>query len=433
MSKQKIYLDKKEQMYGPKPFTGRLIVAYMIENDEDVFELSYNSIKDVADGVVVINGNHKKMSMYSKPDGINMTEIFHPYPHEDKGADGKQRNKYLKHVKEHYKGDWCLVLDADEVIANPENIKPTIEQLEANGFDCANVRMRHCVGNLGQEDATLEKHYVPARLFKIQDDLSYPEVEHNVLQGWKKCANIDSFVNWHLGYSREVFRLNKKWRNHKTKSNIHNAQFLDWWYHSHLLGEFPTSKVNWHELPDVIKEHFDINEDYLYFKDRGFELKHAECVKQWNKYFKPTTVLDIGCGRGPYLRFWEDYTLSEGLELSQWAINNKICECEINQGDIKDYESIPNYYDLVTVLDILEHLEEEDLQKALKNIHFLGEKNFLFSIPFEGDPNLYGDHTHKIFKSKEWWLAELKKAGFKVEVTPENFYFKEQMVVCTKC
>ena len=35
----------------------KLIIAYIVENDEDVFELSYKSIKDVADEVLIIDGN----------------------------------------------------------------------------------------------------------------------------------------------------------------------------------------------------------------------------------------------------------------------------------------------------------------------------------------------------------------------------------------
>jgi len=415
----------------------KLIVCYMIENDEDVFELSYNSIKDVADEIVIVDGNH-----YPEINGILKQEeiekcmkhmyegevIFSPYPHEDLGADGKQRNKYLEYLKQKYLGDWCLVIDADEVIEFPENIKPTIEYLEKEGIDCANIRMKHYIGNLGQEDSTIEKHYVPRRLFRITKDLSYPEVEHNVLQGVQKVINVDSFINHHLGYCREIFRLKKKYENHCKKSNIHNKEFLEWWYHSHLFNEFPTTKVKTDNIPKVIKDFFKVNDDYLYFKDRGAEIKHAEMVRQWNEYFKPNSILDLGCGRGPYLRYWEMTTISYGLELSQWAIDNKICNSLIKQGSILNNEMAA---DLVTCLDVLEHIDEKDLQIALKNIYESGD-NFLFSIPFEDDPNLYADKTHKIFKSKEWWLCELEKAGFKIKETPEHFYFRNQMVICSK-
>ena len=187
-------------------------------------------------------------------------------------------------------------------------------------------------------------------------------------------------------------------------------------------------------LPRIIKEYFNVNEDYLYFKDRGVELKHAELVKQWNKHFNPNYVLDLGCGRGPYMRYWELATHAEGLEISKWAVKNKLCDSYIAEGDILDNKWKLDGIgpDLVCAIDILEHLEEKDLDKALKNIYEEGVENFLFSIPFEGDPNLYGDHTHKIFRPKDWWIEQLEKAGFKIKETPDNWYYKEQMVVATK-
>jgi len=410
----------------------KLIVSYIIENDFDCFKLSYDSIKDIADEIVLICGNDNTMKYFEEAQLPKTKLIFHKYQKDYGGANGLQRNQYIRYLKENHINKWNLTLDADEVVDKPELIKETIKGIEAFDKDCADVHMRHTVGSLGQEDSTVEKHFVPTRLFKITKDIYYDEAEHVSLKGAKNYCKVDSFCIWHLGYSREIFRLKSKYTNHKEKSNIHNPEFLNWWYHSHLLGEFPTKKVDWTELPEVIKKHFDINEDYLYFKDRGVELKHAECVKQWNEYFKPYKVLDVGCGRGPYLRYWEMSTKVQGVEISKWAVDNKLCESHITHMNLLDTSYVSGLFDLVTAIDILEHLEEKDLQTALKIIYEAGNKNFLFSIPFIGDPNLMADSTHKIFKDKSWWIAELHKAGFKIKPTPEHFYFKEQILVAKK-
>lgn len=411
----------------------KLIITCIIENDFDVFELMYESIKDVADEIVLICGNLNTFDYFEEMNFSKTKVIRSDYEHNNKGANGKQRNVYLQYLKENHMGEWNLVLDADEVVDKPENIKKCIEEIEKLDFECASIHMRHFVGNLGQEDSTLPIHFVPTRLFKVTKDIIYPEKEHVTLTKFNGgIINVQNFCIWHFGYSREVFKLKNKYLNHKEKSEIHKPEFLEWWYHSHLFGEFPTSKVDYNDLPDIITDYFEINKDYLYFKDRGFELKHAECVKQWEEYFKPLGVLDIGCGRGPYLRYWENHTTTCGLELSQWAIDNKLCEADIKQGDILNKNNHFANWKLVTAIDILEHLEEKDLDKALKNIYSYGNKNFLFSIPFLGDPNLMADKTHKIFKSKEWWIEQLEKAGFKIKETPKEFYFKEQIVVAEK-
>jgi 2-polyprenyl-3-methyl-5-hydroxy-6-metoxy-1,4-benzoquinol methylase len=122
-----------------------------------------------------------------------------------------------------------------------------------------------------------------------------------------------------------------------------------------------------------------------------------------------------------------------GFDISEYVVKNNI----YNLGERYYVDNIvnlnhqTNYYKLVVIYDVLEHVEEKDLEKALKNVYSLG-KNFLFSIPFEGDPNLYADKTHKIFKSKEWWVNELTKAGFIIENAPEHFYFKNQLLIGRK-
>ena len=408
----------------------KLNIAYIVENDEDLFKLSFQSINK-ADNIIIVDGRQdNSKSVYENLTKVKV--IYSKYPHDDKGADGKQRNFYLKYLQENHLGEWCLVLDADEVVDNQEQIIETINFMEEHNMECASIKMRHLVGNLSAEDSTIETHFVPCRLFKVTKDLSYDENEHPVLKGFKNHIKMTLFCIWHFGYSREVFTLLRKYKNHCLKSTSHTPQFLTWWYHAHLFGEFPTKKVDFAELPEIIKTHFLINSDYLYFRNRGFELKHAEMSKQWKDYFKPINLLDLGCGRGCYLRYLENNGFGcVGLEKSYFAIQNKLCESTIILGDITEFTEDLKYHDLVLCLDILEHLTEEELDIALENIFQYG-KRFVFSIPFLGDPNLEADKTHKIFKSKDWWIDRIKQAGFKIIETPEFFYFKEQMVVATK-
>ena len=72
-----------------------------------------------------------------------------------------------------------------------------------------------------------------------------------------------------------MFGLLKKYKNHTAKSNIHKSEYLTQWYHSHLLGEYPVKKFDANELPKVIADHFLINKDYLYFRNRIDERKHV--------------------------------------------------------------------------------------------------------------------------------------------------------------
>lgn len=423
----------------------KLVVCWMVEGDEDVWKLSYESVKGHADHYVVINGSgddgegfpvNSYVSLID--DRSNFEEIWSPYPHDDKGADGKQRNKYLQHVKEKFPGAWVLVLDADEFVDNPEQIREFARVLQENRYDSCSPSMRHFVWNLACEDATIPEHYVPLRLFKVKDNLSYPEVEHNVLQGCERMTAKSPFVIWHLGYAREVMRLKKKYFNHKIKSNIHSEGFLTWWYHAHLFGEYPTKSVPRHELPAVLKNHLGINEDYLYFKDRSVpELKQWEDAVHWVDFFKPKTAIEVGCGMGGRVRALRRLGVEAvGFEISSWAVLNS--PYRENDGHVWT-EDLVNMHDtntaprdLVVAYDVLEHVEEEQLDVAINNLRNLTNKWVLVSIPFEGDPNLYNDHTHRIFRPRDWWIKQFSKHKLAVIPTPEHFNYKHQLLIMEK-
>jgi 2-polyprenyl-3-methyl-5-hydroxy-6-metoxy-1,4-benzoquinol methylase len=157
-------------------------------------------------------------------------------------------------------------------------------------------------------------------------------------------------------------------------------------------------------------------------------MKHPLQVKQWYDYFKPNSVLDLGCGRGPYLYFWNWFVNNcKGIELSQWAVDNAFTS-NIQQGDITKGIAINNPFNLITCIDILEHLDDNELKFVLKMLPKIGD-NFIFSIPFIGDPNLTNDKTHKQFRTREAWINLIEANGIKIKETPNDWLYKEQILV----
>jgi 2-polyprenyl-3-methyl-5-hydroxy-6-metoxy-1,4-benzoquinol methylase len=400
----------------------------------DWLQLAVKSVIDYADKIVYIDGT-QNMSMDDMSsefkflnklgDKIVYKDI--PFRHDYKGSNGLQRNQYLKIVQKDYKGWWCLVLDADEVVDNISKLKADINNLPNALFS---IKMRHSVYDLAHEDTTLPEHFVPNRLFKINGDEFYSETEHCVLdtkepRGLSKYAGV---CIWHLSYVKGMFDLRAKYENHKKKSEIHNQQYLKRWYEAHLFGKYPNKEIDLTDLPEVLKEFFYIDSDELYFQNRGIEAKHAIMCKQWAKHFTPASVLDLGCGRGPYLYFWEIFSkVILGIELSKWAVNNSFVPGKIEQGDIvkADYGG---QWDLITAIDVLEHLDDKELDIVLTKMANSG-KRFLFSIPFKGDPNLLLDKTHKQFRSEEEWKNIIESKGIIVEKAPSMWLFSNQLLV----
>ena len=56
----------------------KLVVAYIIENDEDVFDISFLSIKDYVDEILIIDGNRTPNKSYSNMNFDNIKVIHSP-------------------------------------------------------------------------------------------------------------------------------------------------------------------------------------------------------------------------------------------------------------------------------------------------------------------------------------------------------------------
>lgn len=405
----------------------KLVVAIIGSSKDPCFWLAHESAKG-ADAVLTFDGETE--AYFFDKTNPNMPSI--------------QKGRMLEALKKDYMGWWCLHIDADEVI---EDVKDYVRFInESRTQDVYAVKMRHLVNNFRYEDATQQEHWTLGRLFKVKEGLTIPDGEHPVIQDGKVMGKCPHTV-WHMAYAGGVWDVKKRYDGQVgriSSKTSHKKDFLDSWLRSHLFGTYPISEVKLEDLPAVLLKHFNIDPDEIYFANRNIEIKHAAMVRQWQEYFKPNSVLDLGCGKGPYLYFWKWFTDEvRGIELSEWAVKNAFTEgikhgnvnnCKLYENLIKtDYGHNNNFlsYELITAIDILEHLSDEDLDKTLRNMSDNGYK-FLFSIPFIGDPNLLADKTHVQHKTKEEWIKLIESYGIKIVPTPEHFYYKEQILIGRK-
>ena len=132
---------------------------------------------------------------------------------------------------------------------------------------------------------------------------------------------------------------------------------------------------------------------YNYFKPQ---------IKEWfmNNYPKDATVLDIGAGGGTYYDLLGDYfTTMDACE----AFEKTIEECDLKNKyrtvyaeDIRNLVDKIDFYDIIIMGDVLEHLEVKDAQKVIKTL--LPKCNqMLVAVPYklpqdEIDGNKYEKH-----------------------------------------
>ena len=236
----------------------KLSICYIIFNENNIFfRASLKSALEIADEIIIIDGGSTDGTLElidNYKDG--RIKVIHKKYDEDKGANGKQRNEYLKYAT----GDWILVLDADEIIDDYGFLLKEI--MKDSKFDVYNIKMVHFIENFSKIDATLAgspqfdpsyTHFVMRRFFRNKQGLYYPEVEHPLLLGdINAIGNIDKVTIYHLGYLKGQIDILKKYKNHVAKSNIHTREFLEWWVNSHLTGIYPTKKIEINEITSTI-------------------------------------------------------------------------------------------------------------------------------------------------------------------------------------
>jgi hypothetical protein len=413
----------------------KLVVLVMGQDCEKFIGMCLESVKQ-ADAIVFCEG----MEPEKKPPQTKSYKIFrkmyplghwiaNAYDQDDPKMNGKQRNFYLRYLKENFNDWWCLAIDADEVVEDISNVKEFIQTAESGLW---HIRMRHLIGDLAHEDSMQNIHFVLNRLFKISWAKGYPEVEHPILMGLNRGATICTTI-WHLSYIPNMWEIKRKYENHLKKSDIHSPEYLHGWYYSHLFGAYPRKEFDPVELPEIILREFKINKDELYFRKRGLELKHFVDALHWKDFFRPRSAIEFGCGRGPRILALDSIGIhTKGIELSSWAVDHPIAKnLNIEVGDVINYKSKASY-DLVIAYDLLEHLDKKDLDNAIRNLILMSNKWILVSVPVLGDPNLERDKSHKIKESKEWWINQFEKRHLNLIPTPDHFLFKKQILIFTK-
>lgn len=122
-----------------------------------------------------------------------------------------------------------------------------------------------------------------------------------------------------------------------------------------------------------------------------------------------------------------------GTDISSYAIEHSYCKDCMIEDDIANTKLIEmnEKAKVIVLYDVCEHLTDEQLDKCLKNIIQISD-NYVFSIPFEGDPNLMADNTHKQFHTKEEWIKIIESHEIKIKEPPQDWLFAHQILIGEK-
>lgn len=141
----------------------------------------------------------------------------------------------------------------------------------------------------------------------------------------------------------------------------------------------------------------------------------------------PKRVLDAGCAMGFLVEaFWDRGVYSEGIDISEYAISKV-------RPDIRQYCSVRSItspidakFDLITCIEVLEHLPPESLRVAVENLTSAADL-----VLFSSTPDDFTEPTHLSVRPSIFWLQLFSEFGFWPDVrfdacfvTPHAILFK---------
>lgn len=154
---------------------------------------------------------------------------------------------------------------------------------------------------------------------------------------------------------------------------------------------------------------------------------------------KPSSVLDVGCGIGTWLRVFEENGVTDYLGVDGDYVNRdllKISGANFKAKDLRTEWSLNRKFDLVICLEVAEHLPEENADQLVKMLISHGDAIiFSAAIPNQGGQN------HLNEQWPEYWQAIFARYGYHFHdvIRPliwsnpnVNWWYKQNMFLVKK-
>ncbi len=122
----------------------------------------------------------------------------------------------------------------------------------------------------------------------------------------------------------------------------------------------------------------------------------------------PKTVMDLGCAIGMLVEALRERGVdARGIDVSEYAIGQVPADLSAYCTVGSALEPLPGRYDLITCIEILEHLSAEDGERAL-DVLCAHTDDILFS----SSPTDLDEPTHVNVQPPEYWATAFARRGF---------------------
>ncbi|MBQ7732160.1 MAG: class I SAM-dependent methyltransferase [Lentisphaeria bacterium] len=181
---------------------------------------------------------------------------------------------------------------------------------------------------------------------------------------------------------------------------------------------------------DYYESHLGLN-DYIH--NEGIICFNRRMAEGLVNLLHPATVLDVGCACGHLVSAFRDNGVEAyGIDSSSYALDHVRAEhrgfvCRAALPDISLPDSFPKKYDLVTFIEVIEHIREIHNHEAITAL-----SRFSDTVLFSSTPDDFDEPTHINVHPISFWCAEFAKAGFYPDMTADLSFGAPQFVLFRK-
>lgn len=159
--------------------------------------------------------------------------------------------------------------------------------------------------------------------------------------------------------------------------------------------------------------------DETYYKRSCGPIPYDRSVPHWGEFFgkiadelirtfRMRRVFDAGCAKGFLVEaLWDRGVLAFGRDVSRYAISEV-------RADVRQFcsvgsltEAIQDSYDLITCIEVLEHMPEEEALIAIANMTAAAD-----IVVFSSSPSDFTEPTHVNVRPPIYWMRAFAKHSF---------------------
>lgn len=181
---------------------------------------------------------------------------------------------------------------------------------------------------------------------------------------------------------------------------------------------------------DYYESHLGLND---YFHNESIIEFNRVVAENLVRELHPVAVLDVGCACGHLMSALRDNGVEAyGIDSSSCALGNvredhRKFVCRAALPDIVLPDSFPKRYDLVTCIEVIEHMRDVHNRKSVMALTGLSDTVLFSSVPDDFD-----EPTHINVHPISFWCAEFAKAGFYPDMTVDLSFGAPQFVLFRK-